>query len=197
MTGRVLALSGAIGAGKSKLAQELRTAFDADVVGFGDEVRRYAREIGEDENDRSVLQKLGQAMVLSDCRAFVLKVLEQCPRQLQAGSDELNLIVQGVRHIEALGELKRLVGNRSLHLINVVTPTSLREQRLMDRDKVDRRLIGRYDNDITEAQVARILPQYAHCEVSGDVPVPFQIATIRQRLCIPTGGAVANRSSAA
>ena len=197
MTGRVLALSWAIGAGKTTLAKELSAALDADLVGFGNEVRRYAKEIGADENDRSVLQKLGQAMVLSDCSGFVRKVLGRSPRQLQAGSDDLNLIVQGIRHIEVFNELKKHIGGRSLHLIDVVTPTSLREERLMDRDKVDRRLVGRYDNDITEAQVARILPQYAHCEVQGDVPVAFQVATVRQRLGITDADVNESRSSAA
>ena len=97
--------------------------------------------------------------------------------------------MQGIRHIEVFNELKKHIGKRSLHLINVVTPTSLREERLMDRDKVERRLIGRYDNDITEAQVARILPQYAHCEVPGDAPLFFQLATIRQKRGIPAGHA--------
>ena len=81
MTGRVLALSGAIGAGKTTLAQQLSTELDAEIVSFGNEVRRYANEIGEDEANRSVLQKLGQAMVLSDCEKFVRSVLAQSERQ--------------------------------------------------------------------------------------------------------------------
>ena len=183
MTGYVLALSGAIGAGKSTLSANLAEALGADMVSFGREVRRYAEE-GEQgsSKDRAILQQLGQALVLSDLKGFVTRVLRQEPRQLEADSRRLPLVVEGIRHVEVLMELRRQIEGRHVHLLHIVTPSNLREQRLMERDKVERRVIARYDNDITEAQVARILPQYAACFVEGDLPERLQIAQVLRKI---------------
>ncbi|MDP4006393.1 AAA family ATPase [Methylobacterium sp. NEAU K] len=176
MAGFVIAISGGIGAGKTALAEKLAEALHADRVSFGREVRRYAEENGENPKDRSVLQQLGQALVLTQCNQFVERVLAQRP---QPRSE--HLIVEGVRHVEVLMELKRQLDSKSVHLVHVVTPGSTREQRVMERDDVERRLVARYDNDITEAQVSRILPQYASLTVNGELPIVLQVAQVMQK----------------
>ncbi|MFH6780887.1 MULTISPECIES: AAA family ATPase [Methylobacterium] len=172
-----IALSGGIGAGKTALAEKLAEALDADRVSFGREVRRYAKENNENPDDRSILQQLGQALVLTECKQFVRRVLDQ---QSQPRKDRL--IIDGVRHIEVLIHLKEEVGKRPLYLVHVATPSSTREQRIMERDQVERRLAARYDNDITEAQVTRILPQYASLTVNGELPIMLQVAQVVQRV---------------
>lgn len=177
MTEFVIAISGGIGAGKTVLADKLVETLDADRVSFGAEVRRYARENGDNHEDRSILQQLGQALVLTECEEFVRRVLAQ-----QRNPGKGRLIVEGVRHLEVLIELKKQVGSRRLHLVHVVTPGSTREQRVMERDGVERRVAARYDNDITEAQVARILPQYAGLTVDGEWPVSLQVAQVAKKI---------------
>ena len=179
MGGFVIAVSGGIGAGKTELAKHLEKALDADRVSFGDEVRTFARENGQDENDRSVLQRLGQALVLSQCKAFVTRVLAQRP---SIGRTETRLIIEGVRHVEVLKEIMLQMPHEHVRLVHIATPETLREQRIMDRDNVERRVVARYDNDITEAQISRILPQYADLIVEGDLPVSLQISAIKAKL---------------
>ena len=174
MTGFVLVLSGGIGAGKSSLAEALKVALQADNVSFGDGVRAYAEKNGIPTPDRAMLQELGQALVLTKCTYFVESVLAQAPAQ----SLDDRLIVQGVRHIEVLWELKRQLSGRQILLVHIETPSLTREERVMKRDSVDRRDVARYDNDITEAQVLRILPQYAHFRVNGELPTSLQVAEV-------------------
>ncbi|MCJ2075981.1 AAA family ATPase [Methylobacterium sp. E-016] len=173
----VIAISGGIGAGKSTLAEKLADKLDGVRASFGREVREYARINGESPDDRSVLQQLGQALVLTDCEGFVRRVLDQQPNV-----GRRHLIVEGVRHIEVLRELKDQVRPKRLHLVHIMTPGSTREQRVMERDRVERRLVARYDNDITEAQVSRILPQYAALTVNGDLPITLQVNQVMQKI---------------
>lgn len=180
MTDFVIALSGGIGAGKTDLAERLAATLDADRVSFGREVREFAERNQRNQNDRAVLQELGQAMVLTDCEGFVRRVLAQ--RDEGGRQRKPGLIVEGVRHVEVFKELGRQLGDRTVHLVHISTPEATREKRVMDRDNVERRVVARYDNDITEAQVPRILPQYAALTLNGDLPLELQVATVEKKL---------------
>ena len=165
----VIALSGAIGSGKAALAAALAKETGASIVSFGDEVRRYVTETGGDPADRSQLQFVGQGLILNDLAGFVSRVVHQA-------DPDKPMIVAGVRHWEALYELRRFFGERGRRvvLVHVETSQARREKALM-ADGTERRLVARYDNDISEAQVARMLPQYAYAKVDGDLPVELQV----------------------
>jgi dephospho-CoA kinase len=171
MAGMVLAFSGGLGSGKSDLTKALAERLRWPRVGFGDYVRKYAVEVGRDATDRAVLQQLGQALVLTDREGFITNVLKQNP------TDE-NLIVDGVRHVEILLELKRQVYPRALKLIHLNTDNGTRQERLIKRDHVERRVVARYDSDITEAQIARILPQYADFVIDGSLPTSILVEQV-------------------
>jgi dephospho-CoA kinase len=171
MVGLVLAFSGALGAGKSKLTMALHDRLQWPRVSFGDEVRSFAVREGRDPNDRAVLQQLGQALVLTDREGFVRRVLNQRPT-------EGDLIVDGVRHVEILLELRKQVHPRTLKLIHINADSGIRQERLMERDQVERRVVARYDSDITEAQIARILPQYADLALDGSLPTSVLLAKV-------------------
>ena len=173
MAGFAIAISGGIGAGKSTLAKGLKEALGADRVSFGNVVRQYAEENGMDSKDRSVLQQLGQALVLTQCEAFVDRVLA---RRAEPVGD--HLIIDGVRHVEVFMRLKEKVRPMRLYLVHIETPSSTREHNVMVRDGVERRLVARYDNDITEVQVSRVLPQYASLIVNGELPVMLQVSQV-------------------
>jgi dephospho-CoA kinase len=168
MDNLVLAFSGGLGAGKSALTRELAGRLDWPRVSFGDYVRTYATQVQRDPKDRAVLQQLGQALVLTDREGFVRKVLGQNPT-------EGSLIVDGVRHVEILLELKSQVRPRALKLIYIKADSETRQTRLMERDHVERRLVARYDSDITEAQISRILPQYADHIIDGSLPTSILV----------------------
>src|ERR1700730_2880620 len=75
--GVVVAFSGPIGAGKSTISQKVADTLHWPRVSFGDYIKKIAQENGEDPENRAVLQRLGQALVLADVDDLVNQVLNQ------------------------------------------------------------------------------------------------------------------------
>lgn len=178
MPGLVLAISGALGSGKSNLTRALHDRLHWRRVSFGDQVRKVAEDASKDRNDRSILQQLGQFLVLTDPQQFVRDVLDQGLAQPNPNSTAENLIVDGVRHVEILLELRKQVVPRAVRLVYLKTDIETRQVRLVQRDHVERRIAARYDSDISEAQVARILPQYADLTLDGSLPTSLLIERV-------------------
>ncbi len=172
MRNLVIALSGGIGAGKAELGEALSKALGADRASFGAEVRRYAREIGADDADVTSLQQVGQSLVLTQPAGFVRRVLAQRVRH------DVPLVVEGLRHVEILVHLRRETEGSVLQVVHLDTPRELRSARMTERTGAVPRLAARYEADINEEQVARIIPQYANVVVSGDLPTSLQVARV-------------------
>jgi len=163
----VLAFSGGLGVGKSVLTNALHERLGWPRASFGDYVRKLASENGLDAKDRAVLQQLGQALVLTNVGGFVDDVLAQA-------GDSPNVILDGVRHVEVLFKLREKLGDK-VKLVYLEAPSDVRQERYMRREAVERRLLARYEQDITEAQIARILPQYADLPIDATLPLSFQV----------------------
>lgn len=163
----VLAFSGGLGAGKSSLTNALAERLGWPRLSFGDHVRKIAQENGRDWKDRAVLQQLGQALILTNVEGFINDVLAPA-------GDAPNVILDGVRHVEVLFTLREKLNDR-IRLVHLEAPSDIRQERYMQREAVERRLLARYEQDITEAQIARILPQYADLLVDATLPLSFQV----------------------
>lgn len=99
----VIGLAGNARSGKSTLAAGLALRLGGAVASFGDAVRRRATDLGLDATDRATLMELGQRWATEDPRELSREVL---------GSDQSRpdlLIVDGVRHVDVLDELRRFV----------------------------------------------------------------------------------------
>lgn len=166
----ILAFSGGLGVGKSSLTKKLAERLDWPRLSFGDHVRKLAQENGMDAGDRAVLQQLGQALVLTNVEGFIDGVLKPA-------EEKQNVILDGVRHVEVLFTLRKRFGDR-VKLVYLDAPSDLRQERYMKREMVERRLLARYEQDITEAQIARILPQYADLRVDATLPLAFQVEKV-------------------
>jgi adenylate kinase family enzyme len=105
----VIGLSGHSGAGKSALARGLAQRTGGEVVGFGDLVRETAESLGQDSSDRSILAEIGQGWAEDDPAGLAKAALDR------AGSDRSVLILDGIRHLTVLRELKRLMP--AIHLV--------------------------------------------------------------------------------
>lgn len=163
MTKFVLVFAGGMGSGKSNLTKELSRRLNWPRASFGDHIRKLARESSLDDTDRAVLQRLGQALVLTQPDQFVNDVI--------AGTGEAPaIILDGLRHVEILLNLKART-DLALRLVYIKTPAEIRQSRVVERDDVDRRVVASYDADITEAQISRIIPQYAHKTIDGTLPI--------------------------
>lgn len=166
----VLAFSGGLGAGKSSLTNALHERLGWPRASFGDHVRKLALDNGLDWKDRAVLQQLGQALVLTNVEGFVDDVLAYA-------GEAPNLILDGVRHVEVLFTMREKLRDK-IKLVHLEAPSDVRQERYLQREAVERRLLARYEQDITEAQIARILPQYADLVIDTTLPLSFQVEKV-------------------
>lgn len=158
----ILAFSGGLGSGKSVLTTEVAQRLGWGRASFGEQVRRIAADNGLDVQDRAVLQNLGQALVLTKLETFIEETLAQAE-----GAE--HIVLDGIRHVEVLLMLKQKY-QHAVRLVHLDVPSDIRQERYMKRENVERRLLARYESDITEAQLARILPQYADLPLNGTLP---------------------------
>ncbi|GAA4506600.1 hypothetical protein GCM10023172_35970 [Hymenobacter ginsengisoli] len=157
----VLAFSGKIGSGKSSVSAAAADALNLPWVSFGDYVRKQA-VAKHLESSRQNLQDLGQKLLKADAEGFCQAVLSQAP-DWQHG-----LVVDGIRHVDVLTIIKRLVIPQQLIHIHLALDEPMREARVTSREGVveeSERI--RMNNHPTEEQVLELLPSIADVVVSS------------------------------
>ena len=168
----VLAFSGSIGSGKSTLSLSLAQALNWPYVSFGNYVRSVAllRRLGE---SREILQEVGESLIQEGWEQFCKSVLAQAT--WKPGEP---LVVDGIRHIEALEMLRLLVVPSELLLIHIMVNELTRQARLDKRSPDDYAKMERIEDHSTEVQVKSQLPQIADLIVSGEKPTDDSIREI-------------------
>jgi len=68
----------------------------------------------------------------------------------------------------------------------VTVDEDTRQQRVRDEDKIEPRVLMRYDQDITEAQIPRIIREYKDIEINGKLPGDIAARQVVARLGLPT-----------
>jgi len=99
----ILAFSGGIGSGKSTLSSGVAEALEWPRVSFGRYVRAVALDRGLDAESREVLQEVGESLITAGWVPFCRAVLTQADWR-----PERSLVVDGIRHVEALQTLRAL-----------------------------------------------------------------------------------------
>lgn len=172
--GRVIAFSGALGAGTSTFSLEVAKRLGWQYARFSDYIRRYAAASGENPDDRGVLQRLGQALVQNHLEDFVRNVLE-----LAAWKPGDNLILDGLRHVEVVVELRRQLGSGAdLRVVHMVVGMESRAARSKAIEGLQEAAFMLYDKDATEAQIERVLPPYADLVLDEEVPDQDWVAVV-------------------
>ena len=161
----VLAFAGRIASGKSTLSTGVARALGWPRVSFGDSVRQVARRRGLEES-RAVLQEVGATLIAQGWEAFCHAVLGQV-----AWAPGQPLIVDGIRHAEALEVLRQLVAPSELRLVFIAVNEPTRATRLRQREIPDRETVQRVEEHSTEAQVGTVLPGMADFLVDGARPL--------------------------
>lgn len=175
--GIALAFSGAIGSGKSSVSGELQRILGWPRVSFGDFVRKQATAMGRDATDRTVLQNLGQALVVSNLEGFVRDVLGQEP----GWADADGIIIDGLRHSEVRDELIRQVHPKVLKLVMITVDEDARLARARKEKAIEGFELSRYDRDVTEAQIRKTLPDFADLQIeNGSSPSAAAEAVVHQ-----------------
>jgi hypothetical protein len=177
LVGVVVTLSGAIGSRRSDLAIKLADRLGWPRVKFSDYIKAMIRADGGDPENRTQLQSYGQKLVQNRLDEFVDGVLAMA-QGWQRGDD---LVVDGLRHVEVLLALKQKVVPSTVLYVNVSVDPLRREEDAKDRG-IAEQMLYRYDRDLTEAQLARILPAYADLEIDGTLGFSITVDEIIQRV---------------
>lgn len=110
----IIALAGRIQAGKTTVAKTLSATLHSKRASFGDYFRIMAQRAGIDPTDRAKLQELGASVVA----ASPVSLCEDLLRSVKWHPGE-TLIIDGIRHLEILNILRRLVAPMRLVLVYV------------------------------------------------------------------------------
>jgi len=161
----VLASAGRISSGKSTLSTHVASALGWPQVSFGDYVRQVAQRRGLDDS-RAVLQEVGATLIAQGWEGFCHAVLGQ-----GAWVPGQPLIVEGIRHAEALAVLRQLVAPSELRLVFIAVNEPTRAARLGQRGMPERETLPGVEAHSTEAQVGTVLPGMADFTVDGTRPL--------------------------
>lgn len=122
----VLAIAGSIGSGKTTLADALVSQIpDSQARAFGDVVRTETKRRGLPES-RSAWQETGANLIAAGWNKFV-GILLSPPLVGEV------LVVDGVRHVEAVDELKRQLPAARVVLVYVRSPAEVVANRVASR----------------------------------------------------------------
>lgn len=159
-TPRVLAFAGAIGSGKTTLSSAVASALGCSRVSFGDHVRGVASERGMGET-REELQALGAEVIAErGWRGFCDDVIRRA-----SWSRSQPLVIDGIRHAEALDALRSLVHPLPVDLLYLEVSPDERERRLRTRGEL---LSATAPEHSTEVQVTGSLRDSAQMVLQAD-----------------------------
>jgi cytidylate kinase len=163
MTPRIVLFAGPICSGKSTLSKALAQKLGWRWVSFAD----YLRHVATDQrlsSSRSSLQDLGQQLIDKGWLAFCQSVLEFADWR-----PGLPLIVDGVRHVEAVLTLRSLTTPNPVTVVFVETPLQVRKERFAAREPGSSFEIAKAHPVEQEADAR--MKQLANHVVDGATPV--------------------------
>ncbi len=168
-------VSGRIGSGKTTLAHGLAARLSCGYASFGDYVRNVALERGLDGSQRGVLQAVGDELIATGWLPFCRAVLDF------AGYVRGPVVVDGVRHVEAVHVLARIVYPLPFRLVAVHANSEARAKRLQTR-RVDATVAQRAEVHANESQVGAVL-DLADYTVAGNLTIEEAVDTAYRLVC--------------
>jgi dephospho-CoA kinase len=162
----LICLAGGIASGKTTLAAGLQAALPGSVrLAFGDVVRRRAQAV-HPEPTREELQETGLQLIHEGWPAFVGELLSDL------GGDPSVLIVEGIRHPEAVGALHEQLPERRVLLVYVEVSDRQRNERLAQRAESELTLMHEVESEVA------LLRAMADLAVETDQPIEGLVTLI-------------------
>jgi dephospho-CoA kinase len=124
------------------------------------------------EGTRDNLQRIGSELLDSDPEAFCALVLMSCG--WKAGQ---NLIIDGLRHVETIEIIRRLVHPAWLKIVFISVPESTRLERLRQRGESD---VVTADRHSSEQQVGSAVYSRADLVIEGNRPLRLIITELTE-----------------
>jgi dephospho-CoA kinase len=147
---RYFLFSGPIGSGKSSVSKLFASTIGAGWSGFGTVVKEIAVE-RQLPISREELQILGATLVRNErtsfCRRVITKATEACKNIA---------VIDGLRHVDVLEELRSLVGKGELLCVYVDAPQAVRLARVKTRDGLSAERIAELEKHSTEIEVTNL-----------------------------------------
>jgi dephospho-CoA kinase len=159
----ILAFAGGLGSDKSTVSSAVAEELGWPRTSFGAYVRAIAQVRKRKAWAREVQQDVGEQLVKEECESFCRAVLSH-PRW-QSGQP---LVVDGIRHVEVLERLRRMVAPQTIRLFFIDVALEERAARLRDEGVDDPAQLRRIESHSTETQVRTVLPHMADLVVDGD-----------------------------
>ncbi|MCC6175748.1 MAG: AAA family ATPase [Chloroflexi bacterium] len=180
----VIAFSGRHASGKSTLSTEIAARLACPRASFGDFVRRIAATRSTPGSVPN-LQEVGARLIEEmGWDGFCRAVLAQAGWEVGQ-----SLVVDGIRHAEALATLNQLVHPSPLVHIHIVVSDLEREDRLARREvNAPHPISERSETHSTEIQVGTVLPRIAQLVVDGGRPLEECAADVLDRVCHASTG---------
>lgn len=163
MTSVILGFAGAIGSGKSTISSAVAEACGLSRVSFGDYVREQAKERGLDSITREALQAVGSSLISEGWVPFCKSVLA-----MAQWKQNQSLVIDGIRHVEAVETLRMLVAPTPFRLIFLLTNEETRHARLLRRGIVYGEKQRQIEAHPTEKEVHTLLSSVADYCIYAD-----------------------------
>lgn len=170
-----IGIAGPIASGKSTVIECLSRMRLCHVVSYGDYVRAVATSRGI-ERSRDALQALSNELLGEYGHSGLAELVI---RSRNWGQD-LPLIIDGVRHVEAIEAIKQILEPIPTHLVFVRTPIKVRMERIKLRDSIAQKTAKQQDLHDTELEVSERLRYFADTVVDGTNP-ELSAAQINER----------------
>lgn len=177
----VIGFSGAIASGKTTLARKLAEEEGFVYASFGDFVRYEATKLGYDPSNRELLQDHGSKLIEEGWERFCLAVLEFAGWVPSRG-----LVIDGIRHGEAVEALRRIVSPQPFYLVYVLIDEKVRNIRLQQREINLLSEIKKIDEHSTEQQVKERLFSLSDVVINGAEVTENSLIKLRYRIVRPS-----------
>lgn len=172
----VIGFSGRIKSGKTTIASAIADSLGWSCASFGDYVRRVAVQRKQDPRSRTVLQEIGESLIGEGWSPFCRDVLTAANWRLG-----MPVVVDGVRHVEAVKHLREIVLPLKFLLVYVAIDKDLQLARAR-RENLTPEMLTDIEHHSTEVDVQSKLPEIADLLVDGAKSIEETVAEIRRSL---------------
>lgn len=165
-----ICISGGIASGKTTLARALAGCLhDSAVRSFGDVVRQQALKEGK-PLDRATLQAVGLSLIAAGWPSFINALLKDLPSRIEY------LVVEGVRHREAVDEIASRNLSQKLLIVYLQVDQTLQSARQLDRGEEFLGNAHAVESSLGEVQAV------ANLVIDGGLPVREIVDAVVQLL---------------
>lgn len=176
MKSATICFAGRIGSGKTTISGAVADSLNWPRVSFGDYVRMIAKNRGLDSDSRDTLRTVGEQLISTEgWDRFCKNVLDYGGWIPGSG-----VVVDGIRHAEALANIRRITDRVPTFLVFLDLGTS----DVFTRARQAGKGIGGCgvpEHHSTESQVIEVLPSLADIVLSSDDPIDDLVGYVKAK----------------